>query len=798
MALVDLEVLDYAGPTRWRWRLTGPGGRFLGDFEADLTPSAEFEAFTDLHGYLRAFAAPDRRAASEAELVDRVGRWIGEVVLGPVGQALAAQAPVTVRLRLPAEARVLGYRPWELGWVNGRPLALQGVTFVSQIADGPMVAKAPVGDRLRMLAVFSLPIDADALSLRQERYQLTRLIHEIAETHGKAIELRVLQYGVTRDLLREELLEVNGWDVVHVSGHGLPAGLLLEQTDGSKDLISSPDLVDLLAPARHQVKLVTVSSCSSAALTAAEHLRLLGIPNPTEPGHGGQAEADGAVLPALAAELEAKLGCAVLAMRYPVADEFAIRLARRVYDLLLGKGQPLCRALQLALPEVADVTALSVATPALFGALAADLQLLPPAGGPVMFDEADTKLACFPAEPRRFVGRVGPLARASAALAPGSGRSGVLFAGMAGAGKTACALELAYGHEQGFARLVWHKAPDEGRDVTGALTNLAMDLERQLPGVKLVERVEDPDGLAAFLPRLTEFLERRRVLVVLDNVESLLTGRGDWRDSRWGVVVGALVGHDGLSRVILTSRRRPQALDARVVVEPIHALSLAEAVLVARELPNLGRLFDGTAGVDAAAGRTLVARTLGMVQGHPKLIELADGLAADPASLEQRLDEADRTWAATGTRLEVFFEYGESTAAEGDYLRMLEGGPGRPPGCCPRRPRCCSSFCARSRRTTGPTRSWRPTGRVCGSGWGVLATRPTGTRRSARWWRTGWSRPSPARTSPLGTGCTRGSPRPAEPWPGPISTPRWTPSSPPTGPVDSATPWSGRPRSWAG
>ncbi|MGH8903855.1 MAG: AAA family ATPase [Egibacteraceae bacterium] len=572
---------------------------------------------------------------------------------------------------------MLGYRPWELGWANGRPLALQGVSFVNQPAEASVRKKRPVGKRLRMLAVFSLPVDAGALNLRRERYALTRLIHTIAATHGKAIELQVLQYGVTRDRLAEMLVEANGWDVVHLSGHGLPAGLLLEHTDGSGDLISSPDLVKLLAPGRGQMKLVTVSSCSSAALTAAEHLRLLGIPDPTEPDRSSPAEPDGAALPALAAELEAELGCAVLAMRYPVTDEFAIRLAARVYDLLLGKGQPLCRALQLALPPavagLGGAAALSVATPTLFGALAADLRLLPPDGKPVVFDETDTKLAGFPAEPKRLVGRVGPLARANAALAPGSGHSAVLFVGMAGAGKTACALELAYGHEHSFARLVWRKAPDEDQDLTTALTNLAMDLERQLPGVKLVERIDDQDTLEAFLPQLTEWLERHRVLVVVDNAESLLTSNGDWRDPRWGLVVGALVGHDGLSRMILTSRRCPRVLDARVAVELIHALSLAEAVLVARELPNLGRLFDGGPEVDAAAGRKLVARTLAVVQGHPKLIELADGLAADPASLQQRLGEADRAWTATGTRLGAFFEHGESTAAEQDYLSVLDG-----------------------------------------------------------------------------------------------------------------------------
>jgi hypothetical protein len=381
-------------------------------------------------------------------------------------------------------------------------------------------------------------------------------------------------------------------------GHGLPAGLLLEQADGRQDLVSSNELVDLLAPARQQIKLMTMSSCWSAALTAAEDLRLLGIDGVETATGGGELVADREPLPALATELVARLGCAVLAMRYPVADDFAIGLAQRLYDLLLGKGQPLCRALQLALPEVVRALGapLSEATPALFGSSAAGLRLLPPAGGPVVFDETETKLAGFPPEPKRFVGRVGPMARANAALAPRSGQSGVLFHEMAGAGKTACALELAYGHEQIFRPLIWYKAPDEGQDITMALTNLALELERQLLDLQLVQLLEDRPTLKAFLPRLTEFLERKRVLIVLDNLESLLTERGDWRDERWGLLVDALVGHDGPSRVVLTSQRRPRVLDTRVLIEPIHALSLQEAVLVARELPNLGRLFHTEAG----------------------------------------------------------------------------------------------------------------------------------------------------------------------------------------------------------
>ena len=132
---------------------------------------------------------------------------------------------------------------------------------------------------------------------------------------------------------------------------------------------------------------------------------------------------------------------------------------------------------------------------------------------------------------------------------------------MPGGGKTACATELAYTHEHAFDRLVWFKAPDEGQDITGALTDFALTLERELPGFQMVHVLADEAKLAGFLPRLTELAERRRVLIVLDNVESLLSDGGEWRDARWGLVVGALCGHPGLGRVVLTSRRRPAGMD---------------------------------------------------------------------------------------------------------------------------------------------------------------------------------------------------------------------------------------------
>jgi hypothetical protein len=84
-----LEVLDFAGPARWRWRLTGADGTFLADHEVRLDERCwQYEAFTDLLRYLSWHSAPDRRAQDEARIVGEVGAWIGAEVFGPVAEAL--------------------------------------------------------------------------------------------------------------------------------------------------------------------------------------------------------------------------------------------------------------------------------------------------------------------------------------------------------------------------------------------------------------------------------------------------------------------------------------------------------------------------------------------------------------------------------------------------------------------------------------------------------------------------------------------------------------------------------------
>jgi hypothetical protein len=243
---------------------------------------------------------------------------------------------------------------------------------------------------------------------------------------------------------------------------------------------------------------------------------------------------------------------------------------------------------------------------------------------------------------------------------------------MPGGGKTACAVELAYGHEHAFDRLVWYKAPDEGMDIHGSLTDFALTLERCLPGLRMAHEVVTTDRLAAFLPRLTELMERRRVLIVMDNVEPLLSESGSWRDERWELVLDALTAHTGLGRVVLTSRRVPSTGLTSLRVESVDALSADEALLLVRELPHLQALGQGEIpSVDRPTSRRLARRALEVAQGHPKLLELADGQAANPVRLAALLEAGDHAWGKLGGLPKGFFTDGDSAAADSDYLQIL-------------------------------------------------------------------------------------------------------------------------------
>ncbi|HOU12188.1 MAG TPA: CHAT domain-containing protein [Anaerolineae bacterium] len=388
---LHLTLTDYLDPTRWRWVLSDAAGRFLADHDVHLDPaSREYQGFCDLRDYVDYYAPIQDVEARLASL----GAWVGERVFGGLRDALrrACHPPATpVQVTLPAQANALLLRPFELAcFADGTRFDRAGVRFIYHLEGTPAHACPPPTDAagilpVRILAAFSLPVRANPLNLRRERYGLQCLARELRQTQGRAVVLRVLHYGATRETLRAALEEAPGWDIIHLSGHGAEGTLLLEDEFGGNDTIDAADLGDLLELTAERLKLLILDACYSGAGSHAAARRALGLdPAPTR-----QEGAEGAevpptaptVLPGLAQTLSARLGCAALAMRYPVDDAFATDLMLVLYAKLLDKGRPLPAALHLALDDALRAAArpsLSPFTPLLVGAPAAALALTPP------------------------------------------------------------------------------------------------------------------------------------------------------------------------------------------------------------------------------------------------------------------------------------------------------------------------------------------------------------------------------------------------------------------------------------
>jgi hypothetical protein len=140
----------------------------------------------------------------------------------------------------------------------------------------------------------------------------------------------------------------------------------------------------------------------------------------------------------------------------------------------------------------------------------------------------------------------------------------------------------------------------------------------------MVEALASRAALEAFLPRLTELLERHAILVALDGIQALLTPDGGWRDSWWERLIGAMLNHTGLSRLVVSSRRLPAPLPPRLLDVPIPPLAPLEALLLARQLPNLGGLLRGRSDIPMSRTVPLLADALAAAQGLPGLVATID------------------------------------------------------------------------------------------------------------------------------------------------------------------------------
>lgn len=622
--LLDLAFTEELGRTHVRLRLSEDGRTLAEGAAAVDTADEEYAAFVATGFHLRMRQVADRVAVGGEELARRIGSWLSESLLGSVAPHIAGCAPCTVVVHGSAPLRE---GPLALALVSGRTLAEHGVVFVESMDGAPAPPDEPASrSPLRMLAVLSQPDGLDAMNLRKERRHLQRTVRNLVEAHGLDVELRVLQYGVTHKVLAEVAADPRGWDIVHLSGHGTTQTFVLESEDTGRDPIAVDDLVSLLVPARP--RLLVVTSCQAAG-QAADEWTATPDPPPT------RREVRGLFGPALARAAARTLGCAVVAMRLAVSDDFAIAFTAALYEGVMVDGLPVAQALGEAREKAAAQGGLlEWATPTLLGARSAHLTFRVAAVGEAPAARRDL----LPAEPKHFVGRVGILTRCGRALADESGPRTVILHGLPGAGKTATAAELVHRHQDRFDHVLWYAVQDTA-DPEAALADLSVHLEAVLPGLRLVHLIGTEEFVAA-MRDLTSALASARVLLAVDNLESLVRdGRVGHRG--WSALLTAMADHDGPSRLVLTTRAVPEGF-AATMVEHVGLLRQSEIVVLINELPNLARFLRGEVpGLDPRTARKLADRVITAVGGHPKLLELAEGQAVDGAQLRRLVNTGE-------------------------------------------------------------------------------------------------------------------------------------------------------------
>lgn len=612
-----LRTHDVASDTRWRWVLTDDAGVAVLDHDVELDGASwQYEAFRDLYRWVH-----EPQDTPAAKLVADIGDWIRAEVLGP---AIAERVSgSTVRVRLEQDSAFLYGLPLELPFAATESYT----TFVYELDDGTSggpAAKTPVTDELRILGLFSTPRAGTLLQFRRERYELAQHLQRIG---GKLrVDLRIMQYGVTRESLQEAVEEYESWDVLHLCCGGTMPGFWLEGPDGRPERLTLEELIAVLRPARKRLKLVVLSAYRSGA-DAVAALHTIGLDAvAADLTLELDARPDDGAFPIreLIHGLVRELDVAVLAMRYPVVDDFAITFARDFYSSVLTSKNPVTRAVALKLPKyLAGPPSLlrpplSVSTPALFGRTAVDL-FLKPSGRPLK------PLPEYPfvqPEATALVGHVDALANANFSLTPDSGVAGVLLIGPAGVGKTTCALELAYERRERFSKVMWWCALGNPAELAAMRASLTAALVEQLDLHHPDDEAPDFDRIVG---RVQHLLQTETYLIALDGVEALLTDAGDWRDEKIQRLVGVLTGIGGRSRTILTSRVLPTAAVTALHHEDVGPLRDEDAVMLCCEKPCLGELLHSPDGApDAEASRAFARGVLKAAGGSPRLLALAE------------------------------------------------------------------------------------------------------------------------------------------------------------------------------
>jgi len=702
IAEIPMKQPPLAGPvdllltvTNDRVRLTGPGIEVAAAHGGVRSGLAE--AVNETRRSRAQISLPVRGPAQTqvpaGELsLGRAARLLSESFLpGPVrselGKALAAaeRAHQPVRLGLAVAPELAGL-PWEaLPSPDGRgPLALHPLVSLYRKTDSAAGRVLP--GPLRIVVAIAAPDTGGGPVLDYER-ELRNVLAAVRSARQDAADVRVVPFATCAALRAE--LDRGPAHVLHISGHGSPGILDLENEDGSARPVTADELTEQAIPPGRMPPVITLSACYTDAAASQDSI-------------------------SFAARLCQRGAAAVIATETSITDTYATRLLARLYGALAQAGNPdvvaalaeARRQVQAELQTSHDQRDTELAG---LGEWAAVTVLAVAGSVPVLDPNRTTPRAGQPSRPQvaglagrqdwYFVGRRAEQRRWPADLT-GSVLAGIVVYGIGGTGKTTLAAEITTRtlDREPSRVLVSLTGPLTLETLLGAvITTIRRELLIRGQGQDTAEVIRALDVAAradvGWQDRLAvlrgHVLDHVPALLLLDNFEDNLRPDGDAgyavRDEVLAELLAAWVADPGRSRLLVTCRYRfalPDGAERALSFRQLGALSRAETMKLAWSLPALDRLDESQ-----------LEQVWRLAGGHPRSLEYLDALLSGgqarypdvtarlDAAITRRLSGADRgQWLAARTGLAAALAQTVALAADDVLLDDLLGRLDRVPG----------------------------------------------------------------------------------------------------------------------
>jgi hypothetical protein len=259
--------------------------------------------------------ARDAQLATPAPTADAVGQVLAEVFLpAPVAarltellrQAEERHAPVRLGIRVSGE---LARLPWEAMQLpgTGRSLALHELIRAYRQVDARPV-KLSAGP-LRILVGISSPLSGGGGVLDYER-ELRNVLAAVRGARASRAQVRIVHFATT-DAIRDALEEAPA-HVLHLSAHGRPGMVELEDENGDARLVTAERFVAEAIPPGRMPSVIALAACHTDVSAAAGD-------------------------PSFAAGLIARGAGVVIATETSITDVYATRVFARVYGQLAAE-----------------------------------------------------------------------------------------------------------------------------------------------------------------------------------------------------------------------------------------------------------------------------------------------------------------------------------------------------------------------------------------------------------------------------------------------------------------------------